>query len=123
MINLKEDQDVLFQKMEKLFGTISSIGQLKRQAILGLIYLEEERLKDLLLQKPQEYVDTVPKYIEYLKEFAYNIEHADERYEQLKGENETLDTLDWWHPQRFFGKIKGRDKGKALAAMKLGINL
>jgi CDP-glycerol glycerophosphotransferase (TagB/SpsB family) len=121
MIDLK--QDTLFQEMEKLFGVIASIGQSKKQAILDLIALEENRLKDLLVKDVKKYGDTVPKFLEYLEELAYNIENAEERYEQLKEENETLDTLDYWSPRRFFGKITGRDREKSLAAMKLGIDI
>jgi len=122
MIDLKENQDKLFKEMEKFFGVISTISKEERQAIIGLISLEEERLKDLLVNDTEKYANTVPKYIGYLKELAYNIDHADERYQKLKKENETLDTLNWWKPQKLFGNM-GKDKDKAFAAMKLGIEL
>jgi hypothetical protein len=123
MIDLKKDQDTVFEEMEKLFAVISSISKPKRKAILDLIYLERDRLQNLWREKPKEYVDTIPKYLEYLDNLAYNIEHADEKYLLLKEENETLDTLAWYSPQKLFGNIRGRDREKGLAAMKLGIDI
>jgi hypothetical protein len=122
MVDLKQDKEELFRELEKLWGVIASISKEKRQALIGLVNLEEERLKDLLVNDTGHYADTVPKYIGYLKELAYNIEHADERYQKLKEEN-TLDTLDSWNPVKIFSNIRGRDRDKAFYEMKLGINI